>query len=203
VLVGQATVTYSGGKVTVHYALNGYGMTEAHVYVGTNPYPKKNGKYTVAPGSYTWNSGPLNHLESFTTPAISSGGSTFYVIVHAIVCNKTLKTDGVMSTRDVQIDAGNVINAPENTVDKISINIYPNPFSVSTRFEIGMTYDSHVKLEIFTSSGMPLGVFLDEDLKLGDLRSVEFNASGKLHSVYIYRLTTDRETRSGTIMKTK
>jgi hypothetical protein len=202
VLVGQALVTYANKKVTVKYTLNeGYGMTEAHVYVGADPYPKKNGKYTVAPGSYSWNSGILNHVTSFTTPQINAP-DPFYVIVHAIVCEKSPKGES-MSGRDYQIETAPAQVVPETGIDKISLNIFPNPFSVSTKFEIGMTYDSHVKLEIFTTSGMPLGVLLNEDLKQGDVRTVEFDASGRLHSVYIYRLTTDHEVKSGTIMKTK
>jgi uncharacterized repeat protein (TIGR01451 family) len=87
--------------------------------------------------------------------------------------------------------------------DGISIKAYPNPFKDIISFEIGMTYDSHVRIEIFANNGTPLGIILDEDLLKGDLRKIEFDGSGYLHTVFMYRITTKLQQLSGTVMKTR
>jgi hypothetical protein len=92
---------------------------------------------------------------------------------------------------------------PETVPDGISFRAYPNPFTDIIRFEIGMTYDSNVRLEIFTNNGTPLGLILNEDLLKGDVRTIEFNGSEYLHSVFMYRLTTKYQQLSGTVLKTR
>jgi hypothetical protein len=46
-------------------------------------------------------------------------------------------------------------------------------------------------------------VILDEDLRQGDVRTVEFDASRYLHTMFMYRVTANGRMESGTIMKTK
>lgn len=91
----------------------------------------------------------------------------------------------------------------EAAQEGISYRVYPNPFSNIITFEIGMTYDSQVRIEIFFNNGTPLSVILDENLMRGDIRKVEFNGSRYLHTVFMYRITTRREQLSGMVMKTK
>jgi hypothetical protein len=58
--VGELTVNYSGGTFTATYKMTEissytgktYTMTETHLWVGEEPYPTKNGGYTVASGKY-------------------------------------------------------------------------------------------------------------------------------------------------------
>jgi hypothetical protein len=85
--VGTATVDYSGGYVTVNYNITtpGYAMSEAHVYIGCEPYPTKNGVNTVAPGQYNFNPGGLDHVYNYQVVPIEASGE-LYVIVHAVVC---------------------------------------------------------------------------------------------------------------------
>ena len=66
-----------------------------------------------------------------------------------------------------------------------------------------MITDSYVRLEIFTSSGVPIEILLNENLKQGDVRTVVFSAYRYPHSAFMYRLTTTTGTESGIIMKTK
>jgi len=93
--------------------------------------------------------------------------------------------------------------ASRTKLDEVSLVVYPNPFETSTRFELTMNRDSHIRLEIFNNAGMPIEVILDEDLKQGDVRTVEFDASRYLHTMFMYRVTANGRIESGTIMKTK
>jgi len=72
-LVGTATIDYSGGTVTVDIELDGdYTLYESHIYAGTSEVPlDKKGNPTVAPGQY--------YIEDDLEGPI-------YVIVHAVVC---------------------------------------------------------------------------------------------------------------------
>uniref|UniRef100_UPI001F59B73B T9SS type A sorting domain-containing protein n=1 Tax=Aestuariivivens insulae TaxID=1621988 RepID=UPI001F59B73B len=85
--VGTVTVDYTGGQVTVTYGnlAPGYVMTEAHVYIGCNPYPMKNGEYTVAPGQYPFNPSNLGIVQNYSVQVTDVSGP-IYVIAHAVTC---------------------------------------------------------------------------------------------------------------------
>ncbi|MBA7566766.1 hypothetical protein ES708_08462 [subsurface metagenome] len=85
--IGTLTVNYDGSTATVTYDITGsdFTMTETHLYVGSDPWPKKNGVYTVIPGQY-----PLsNTLNYATTDSYTVTGLTgeIYVVAHAVVCD--------------------------------------------------------------------------------------------------------------------
>jgi len=84
--VGYLTIDYDGSTATVTYNITypGYKMTETHLYVGSYPWPKKNGDYTVAPGQYPYKHDPLNATEDDYTVTGLSG--PIYIIAHAVVC---------------------------------------------------------------------------------------------------------------------
>lgn len=74
-LVGTVEINYSGGTVTAVYDLiDGYTITEEHLYAGSAPYPtNKKGSYTLAPGQMKVGknlSGPI------------------YVIAHSVICGE-------------------------------------------------------------------------------------------------------------------
>ncbi|WP_139002668.1 T9SS type A sorting domain-containing protein [Hyunsoonleella aestuarii] len=85
--VGDVIVNYSNGMVTVTYDIEepGYVMSEAHVYVGCDPYPKKNGTNTVAPGQYPYNPSNLGYVRNYSVKVTDVTGP-IYVIAHAVTC---------------------------------------------------------------------------------------------------------------------
>jgi hypothetical protein len=101
-----------------------------------------------------------------------------------------------VSVNDGQVETLSLLNSGQ-------LKVYPNPFSTIINFEIMMNVDSHVRLEIFTGSGIPISVMLNEDMKQGGIRTVVFNASMYPHSAFIYRVITKDGITSGMIMKTK
>ena len=84
--VGWLTVNYNGTTVTVTYHMYlGYKMTATHLYVGTDPLPKKNGQYTVSPGQYPYK----RNLQNGTTDSYminGFSGQEIYIVAHADVC---------------------------------------------------------------------------------------------------------------------
>lgn len=78
-LVGNLSVEYFGGTVTITYELDpGFNLDDTHVWVGTTPLPIKKGKYTTAPGQF-------NH--NFKNPVVVNGLSgNIYIAAHAGVC---------------------------------------------------------------------------------------------------------------------
>jgi len=87
--VGYLTVDYDGSTATVTYNITypGYKMTETHLYVGSYPWPKKNGDYTVAPGQYPYDNDDATLVtDTIVSYVITLGGGDIYIIAHAVVC---------------------------------------------------------------------------------------------------------------------
>ena len=78
-LVGNLSVEYSAGTVTITYELDpGFVLDETHVWVGTTPLPLKKGVYTTAPGQF-------NHNDE--NPVVVSGLSgNIWIAAHSGVC---------------------------------------------------------------------------------------------------------------------
>lgn len=89
--VGELTVVYSAGTLTATYRISGslefvdthYALTETHLYVGSEPYPKKKTKYTVAPGQYG-HQNTHNNVSEFTY-SIDGLSGEIYFIAHGVV----------------------------------------------------------------------------------------------------------------------
>ena len=84
-----------------------------------------------------------------------------------------------------------------------TLNVFPNPFSTVVNFDLEMIYDSKVRLEIYSHNGSLLKVLLDEDMKQGDIRTIEFDATRYPHTSFLYKLTTGLTVKSGTIIRAK
>lgn len=99
--VGELTVHYSNGTITATYKMTetseitgtSYTLTETHLYVGNDPYPKNqgSGKFTVAPGKY----GSQNNHDNITeyTYEIDDLSGDVYFIAHAVVNGFEPKAD--------------------------------------------------------------------------------------------------------------
>ncbi|MBW6500740.1 MAG: hypothetical protein K0B05_05030, partial [Bacteroidales bacterium] len=213
-LAGYVFVTRDASddkKIIVTYELNpGFAASEIHVYIGCEPYPKlKNGKYTTAPGSYTFTAEGLNMVTDLTVDFTGVTGD-FYLIAHAVTCQTDESVDNPVTFGTVKADA-NCSGTDASKTRSLSVqnpepyelNIYPNPFSTVVRFEFNMLYDSRVKVEIFRQNGSLAEVIIDEDLKQGDVRTVEFDATGYPRTLFLYKITTDYTVKSGILLRMK
>ncbi len=90
-LVGKLTIVYADGKFTATYKMTElsdytgktYTMSETHLYVGNQPYPKKGPNYTVAPGQYG-NKQEHNNVTEYTYEVSGLSGD-IYFIAHSVV----------------------------------------------------------------------------------------------------------------------
>ena len=84
-LVGEVTLVYAGGDVSVTYNTNTpYLLEEVHVFVGNDYLPENNNEYTIAPGQYPYINGDLSGVSSHTTE-ISNVSGDIYLTAHATV----------------------------------------------------------------------------------------------------------------------
>lgn len=92
-LVGQLSVSYSGGSAVVTYQMNGsnsqtgmpYVLDEIHLYVGSEVFPRnKQGDFTIAPGQFPYTASSLSNALSYSYTVTNLSGPV-YVIAHAVV----------------------------------------------------------------------------------------------------------------------
>ncbi len=97
--VGTLKVTYAEGDVTVTYELfEGFYMTEVHIYVGNDEIPKdRRGRYTVAPGQYTFTNDMLDNVSNFSETFEGFEGDIF-IIAHAVVCEGCVPLNVIYGT---------------------------------------------------------------------------------------------------------
>ena len=74
---------------------------------------------------------------------------------------------------------------------KIKIDAYPNPFysTAIIEFQNGKS-DSHVVIELFSTTESKVSTLFDSDVKSGGLYKVEVEAGGLQKGIYIYRITS-------------
>ena len=206
---GTATITYEeDGTVQVCYDMaDGYVLSEAHVYVGCEPYPSGPNGYTVAPGQYSFNAGDLGYVQtSFCTPEISASGD-FYVIVHAVVCETNMcegcylpgsPNEGGLFD---ELDPNEPL--PNCTVDTggwgrlAEFTAYPVPFKDELTIQYRYDYDTDVKIEILDLKGTLVRDVTDTNYISGAIGKTTFDMSRTDNQMYFVRVTT----REGTSVK--
>jgi hypothetical protein len=84
--VGTLSVVYDGSVAQVTYTMQpGFTMSETHLYIGSEPLPRNDGEYTVAPGQY----GNIHNLSAATSDSFNISGLSgdIYVVAHAVTCS--------------------------------------------------------------------------------------------------------------------
>ncbi len=79
---------------------------------------------------------------------------------------------------------------------------YPNPFNPATDIQFGLPCASHVKLEIYNIMGQKHTTLVDTDLPAG-YHTYQWDGSNAASGVYFYRLVTDAEVISRTMLLVK
>jgi hypothetical protein len=205
---GNATITYNNdGTVQVCYEMaDGYVLSEAHVYVGCNPYPTmpNNGlAYTVAPGQYSFNAGDLGYVQTtFCTPEIEASGD-FYVIVHGVVCATDIcegcslpgspNEEGMFDELDPNYPLPNcTVNTGgwgRTTVDFVA---YPVPFDNEVNIKYRFEYDTKVNIEVFDIKGALITQLTDEHYQSGTIVEKTIDMTRFDNQMYFVKLTTER-----------
>ncbi|MCH8330711.1 MAG: T9SS type A sorting domain-containing protein, partial [Bacteroidetes bacterium] len=73
------------------------------------------------------------------------------------------------------------------------VRSYPNPFTSVTTIEFSLGYDSEVVIEVFDISGKLISTVFSGVMTAGDVNAVEFNNPGMPEGMYIYKMSTDKE----------
>lgn len=85
--VGTLQVNYTPPTATVTYTMfDGYVLNGTHLYVGNLILPKKNNKFTTAPGQFPYKHGTLNGVTSDTF-TINGLSGNIYVVAHSEACD--------------------------------------------------------------------------------------------------------------------
>jgi hypothetical protein len=85
-LVGTLLVNYTPPTATITYSMgSGFVLNATHLYVGNLILPKKNGKFTTAPGQFPYKHENLNGLFSDTFTINGLSGS-IYIAAHSEAC---------------------------------------------------------------------------------------------------------------------
>jgi len=92
-------------------------------------------------------------------------------------------------TAIVDIPTGLADFYPISRAQHISRN-YPNPFSTFTNIDFKLNERSKVRIEVFNSMGVSLGIITDQVFDIGT-NQISWDASGNPSGVYMYRLETE------------
>ena len=186
--------------VNIEYNIfEGYAMSEAHVYVGCEKYPTKNGKPTVAPGQYTYNIGELDHVYNYSVGPISMTGS-FWVIAHAVtcmeVCRCTISVDDggtfIPTGDDASFDCANNI-ANVGSIDRsIDFTPYPMPFNNEFFIDYSLEYDTDIEIEIFDMQGRLVRKISNIGYVEGTNATTRIDLEGVPGQVLFVKLKTNR-----------
>ncbi|MEQ3796455.1 T9SS type A sorting domain-containing protein, partial [Flavobacteriaceae bacterium MJ-SS4] len=214
-----ATVTIDGSdhvvgpdEVVVTYELSpGFVMSEAHVYIGCDPYPTTNsGNTTVAPGQYSFNGGDLGYIQSYSTPVLEDVFGDFYVIVHGVVCESDIP-DGC-TPYPASPEEGGIFDPEETTEEHFDLNCsvdtggwgrtvdftaYPVPFENEVNIKYMFEYDTDVKIQVFDIKGALVRESVNENYVKGKVFTSKIDLSRTDNQMYFVRLTTDK----GTVVK--
>jgi hypothetical protein len=86
---------------------------------------------------------------------------------------------------------------------ELELSAAPNPFAGQVQFDFSVPYDSPVTLELFNASGQKVGMVFSAYLEAGEQRTVSFDGASLPGGLYFYRLTTDRDVKTGQLVAMK
>ena len=204
---GTVTINYTQigdtdeGYINVTYNIESqFGMEEAHLYIGCDPYPTKNGATTVAPGQYTFNSGDLQHVSEWSTEnnAIKTSGG-FYVIAHAVACGEAIPDGSYIPPSPFEGGSfvGNEAIACKEIVTDFRIadfTAYPVPFDNEVNVSYKFDYDTKVTIDVYDIKGTLVRSSVNTNYVKGTVERTTIDLSKADNQMYFVRLTTDKGT---------
>ena len=180
---GVVKVDYSNGQVTVTAELlAGFVMNQAHLYVGEEPYPLKNGRPTVANGQLGYTKDPLNGLTTveFDPIDVSNYSAGVHVIFHAVTCE----------------------NGGPGDIAKTKVTSYPMTFKNDLNLKVEIPYDAQLEVEIFDVNGRCVMTKKGMNVRAGS-NDVHMNVGRLAPDMYILIIKTGREKIMKKVMSRK
>ena len=204
-LVGYVYVDYADGQVTVEYdLLDGYVMSEAHVYVGCEMYPENPaGNPTVAPGQYNFKA-DLDFVNDYTIGPIDVEGP-FWIIVHAVTCEELCRCsdsedEGGTFTPDdydpIDCEDDNEVNSiaseTEAVKSMVDFTAYPVPFVNNVIIDYKFNFETGVKIEVYDMLGNIVQSISNKNYIANTNGSALINLSNQKDKVLFVKLTTNQ-----------
>jgi len=84
--------------------------------------------------------------------------------------------------------------------EDIQLTVQPNPFDEQAIFVFSVPYSSKARLEMYDASGRLVSILFDGYLEADQPAQAVFTTDASSTGMFIYRLTTDREVKSGQLM---
>lgn len=87
-----------------------------------------------------------------------------------------------------------------STTGLLSVAAFPNPFKKATNIKFTVEYDTDVTVEVYSTVGRLLEVIYDNFVKTGETVTTVFKRKHYEKQVYLYKVTTDKETVIGKLI---
>ncbi|NNE45909.1 MAG: S8 family serine peptidase [Rhodothermales bacterium] len=68
---------------------------------------------------------------------------------------------------------------------------YPNPFNPRTSMQVAVAREQHVRADVFDATGRRVVTLMDDDMRAGVTRTLDFDASGLATGLYFIRVRGD------------
>jgi len=68
---------------------------------------------------------------------------------------------------------------------------YPNPFNPRTTMQLAVAREQHVRADVFDATGRRVVTLLDDDMRAGVTRTLDFDASDLATGLYFIRVRGD------------
>jgi len=151
----------------------------------------------------------FHYCQSFTYSSARWVIDSYFLIVDDVVCVVYYMTNSSFYGNilyqmffDLILDILEFNNSsgatPKSAYEPINFKLnqnYPNPFNDNTIINYSIAKPSHIKLEIYDSTGRKVKTLFDKYHDVGNY-SITFDASGLSSGVYIYRLLNNEGYKS-------
>jgi len=215
---GTVTLKYdSEGNVKVTYEVfDGYLLSEAHVYIGCEPYPKtRKGEYTVAPGQFPYNGNiPEGFSDStWSTSTLQRVSGDIYFIAHAVVNVVDIEDPEFQYISGISSDPVELFADPNILIDgdcfvntdgwgkidgeKVSFKAYPVPFENEVNISYKFEYETDVNINVYDTKGALIRTVDNTSYIKGTVGTTKIDLSRTDNQMYFVRLTTSK----GTLVK--
>ncbi|TWO32872.1 T9SS type A sorting domain-containing protein [Seonamhaeicola sediminis] len=200
--IGSVNIEYNGDSVTFSYNLDGYAISEAHIYIGCGEYPtRKNGGETVAPGQYTYVDSGFGYVENYEV-TIPVDGTQFYIIVHGVSSesNCSCLTDTTVENPYSGNYTGGTVEGcdagEENDLQveakSLDFKAYPVPFDSEVTLKYSFEYETDVKVEVYDMKGALIRQVENTSYAKGSIGETKLNLSGTDDQLLLVKMTTSK-----------
>jgi len=108
--------------------------------------------------------------------------------------------NGVVDVGADEYDPLTGIVGLDNTLDDPSIEIFPNPFTITTNIKFNLQSAGQVELSLFDFSGRKVRTIINNNLQAG-FHEVKLNSSGLKSGIYFCVLKTEKGIQSKKLIR--